>query len=310
MTLPELLIALVLFAVVAGAATRVLRTQQRFLYGTTELGELRSQLRQAVHVLPAELRQIAPAAGDMHEWSSTAVKFRSVTGSSVICRQVSGSVVILPGYASAVDDPRALTRWLVTPQPGDSLLVHDERDLGSADDIWRTYEIADVSAASDEEQCDGSDGLPLAVVEARAVRLRLANSVPLSGSIRPGAAVRFFRPVRYALYQSGDGKWYLGASDCNSTRVPPCSTIQPVSGPYRSGGNRAPGLSLVFEDQHGGNLSPGIDDPASVAVVRLIVRGQTSGSWWGRESRSALEDSLEFTVAMRTRPSDFWAGDR
>ena len=310
MTLPELLIALVLFAVVAGAATRVLRTQQRFLHGAAALGELRSQLRQAVHVLPAELRQIAPAAGDIHEWSSTAVRFRSVTGSSVICRQVSGSVVILPGYASAADDPRAFTTWLVTPQPGDSLLVHDEHDLGSADDTWHTYEIAEIGVAAEGEQCNGPNGLQLKGLENRAVRLRLAHGASLSGSIRPGAPVRFFRPVRYALYQGGDGKWYLGASDCNATRVPPCSTIQPVSGPYRSRDGSAPGLSLIFEDQHGGPLSPGIDDPAAVAVVRLMVRGQAAGNWWGRGSHSALQDSLEFTVAMRTRPSALGTGDR
>ena len=304
-TLPELMITLVLFAVIATAATRVLRTQHRFLRGAAELAELRSQLRQAVHVLPSELRSMAPAAGDVYEWSSSAVKLRSTLGVSVACRRLSDSVLVVPPRVNDLGDPRALTTWLVAPQPGDSILVHDEGDLGTFDDAWRAYEIAAVGPASADEDCDAASGLTSGVPASRPVRLRLASGSGLSRTIRSGAAIRVFRPVRYALYRSGDGRWYLGAADCNAARVPRCSSIQPISGPYGSGvsGAAPDGLTLTFEDGSGRRLTPGIDDVGEIALVRVVVRGATHGAWWGQGRGSRVLDSLALDVGVRGRLS-------
>lgn len=303
-TLPELVIALVLFAVVATAATRVMRTHQRFLRGAAELGEMRSQLRQAVHVLPSELRWIAPADGDVYEWSTSAVKFRASLGASVVCRKTSEFVIVVPPRVSDSGDLRGMTTWLVMPQPGDSILVHDEGDMGAFDDTWRAYEIAAVGPADDVEGCEPTSGFDTYVPGAsRPVRLGVPNESPLSPSIRTGTAVRIFHPVRYALYRSGDANWYLGAADCNATRVPPCSSIQPISGPYgsRGSGTGLDGLTLTFEDGSGRILTPGIDDSAEIAIVRVAVRAETKGSWWGARRGARILDSLTLHVAVRGR---------
>lgn len=303
-TLLELLIALTLFAMVAGAATRVLRTQQRFLRGAAELGEMRSQLRQAVHVLPSELRPLSPAGGDVYEWSASAVRLRSLTGASVICRRLSDSVVVLPPRTGDVVGERVLTTWLIAPQPGDSLLIHDEGDIGSADDVWRAYQIAAVGPVPSDE-CESTIGLDSAShPSGSAIRVRLSGGSRLTATVSSGAAIRVFHPVRYALYQSSDARWYLGASDCSAARTPPCSTIQPISGPYRArdATGTASGLSLTFEDRFGESLEPGIDDSRRIALIRMVVRGETVGRWWGAGSNRAVRDSLAFAVATRSQP--------
>ena len=303
-TLPELLIALTVFAVVAVAVTRVMRAQQRFLTGAAELGDMRSQLRQAIHLLPAELRPLAPNLGDVHEWSSTALKFRAITGASLLCR-TGAAELLLPPRLPAIDDDRALTTWLTTPRPGDSVLVHDAGEIGDSDDVWRAYEIASIGSASPDERCDRIGALQAADGSTgAAVRVRLAGSSALSSTIAPGAAIRFFHPVRYALYRSADGKWYLGASDCNAARVPACSVIQPVSGPYGAPeGTGDTGLMLAFEDRWGTALDPGTDDPRRIALIRMVVRAASQGRWWGQGGGRRLHDSLSYAVAMRGLPS-------
>lgn len=303
-TLPELLIALTMFAVIATAVTRVMRSQQRFLSGAAELSDMRSQLRQAIHVLPAELRPLMPAGGDVYEWSSSTVKFRSITGASVICRLATGEL-LLPPRVPANGDGRGLTTWLAAPQPGDSVLIHDPGELGDADDIWRAYEVAFIGAASAGNRCDPAGGLePLHGNSEPAVRLRLVESVALSPTISVGAPIRFFHPVRYALYRSADGKSYLGASDCSAARIPACSVIQPVSGPYGvPEAGMGSGLSLSYEDRSGRVLHPGSDDARDIALIRILVRSASSGRWWGSGRGRRLYDSLSFVVSMRGLPS-------
>lgn len=232
------------------------------------------------------------------------MKIRSSLGASVVCRKLSDSVIVVPPRVSNGGDPRVLTTWLVMPQPGDSILVHDEGDIGAFDDTWRAYEIATVGPAADIEGCEPTTGLDANVPGAgRPVRLRVPSESPLSPTIRSGMAIRLFHPVRYALYRSSDANWYLGAAECNATRRPPCGSIQPISGPYGSRGSdpALDGLTLTFEDGSGRILTPGIDDPAEIAMVRVAVRGETEGSWWGAQGRARILDSLTLHVAVRGR---------
>jgi hypothetical protein len=101
--------------------------------------------------------------------------------------------------------------------------------------------------------------------------------------------------VRYALYRSSDGLWYLGFSDCRPiVRSPPCTALQPVSGPYEpfapDGARRASGLTFTYRDR-GGSAT---DDPARVATIEISFRARANDA-----TRIESEVVERHTVALR-----------
>ncbi|HUF26702.1 MAG TPA: prepilin-type N-terminal cleavage/methylation domain-containing protein [Gemmatimonadaceae bacterium] len=296
-TLPELLVVLVLASVVAAVAAKVVRGQRRSLAAAVELVEMRSQLRQAIHLLATELRPLAPDAGDIHEWSATALRFRSFFGGSAACRLTSDSTLVVPSPSGS--EEIRLSSWLMQPQSGDSLLIYDPgRRFGAGDDRWRAFEISAVTPASAAEQCDPGVAALAGVNAGSALRIRVSIGAPLPRPDALGAPVRFFRPVRYALYRSSDRRWYLGASDCNSRRTPACTTIQPVSGPYGStGSGDGHGITMEYHDRQGRQLDPASDGASAIASIVLVVRGETPGIVGG--GARGVRDSLFLVVAPR-----------
>jgi hypothetical protein len=117
-----------------------------------------------------------------------------------------------------------------------------------------------------------------------------------------GAPVRFFRRVHYSLYQASDSRWYLGYYDCHVTNTPTCTTIQPVSGPYRAyNSNAASGLSGLgfhYYDVNG-NVTT---NRLLVARIELAVRSRTdvdvapAGS-----AMSRYTDTARVVIGIRNR---------
>ena len=301
-TLVELAVTLAIAGMVATIAIRTFRTQFHSIAGSVELAEMRGQLRQGIHLLATELRPIAPDEGDIHDWAASRVVFRSVTGSSVICGRTSDSTLVLPPVGA--EDANLLTTWLAAPQPGDTMLVLDDGlDLGSSDDRWRAFEITSVAKGGAPEECRLTmGGSQTADDDARHFRIALSGPSPLPRTVTVGAPVRIVQLVRYELYRSGEGAWYLGASECRARRTPPCSTIQPVSGPYRpatSDGNGS-GLELAYFDVRGTRLAPSVDDVRRLSRVDVVVRAETRGSSAAGRG-GAFVDSSRVSVAIRNR---------
>src|SRR5258708_4762081 len=84
-TLIELLISMVLMSVLAGAIVMLLLRQQRFYNSTSSLIQTRQQIRQAAAMLPSDLRGISSIGGDISVLTDSALEFRSVFGSSIVC---------------------------------------------------------------------------------------------------------------------------------------------------------------------------------------------------------------------------------
>src|SRR2546425_12423247 len=95
-TLIELLIAMGLMSLVGGAIVSLLLRQQRFYNSTTELIQTRQQIRQAAAMLPSDLRGISSAGGDISVMTDSALEFRSVFGSSVVCANIGGQTSTVP----------------------------------------------------------------------------------------------------------------------------------------------------------------------------------------------------------------------
>jgi prepilin-type N-terminal cleavage/methylation domain-containing protein len=295
-TLTELIIAMVLFAIVMGAATQAIVRQQRFYRGAGELIDMRTNLRQGVSLVAADLRTVYPADGDIYEWTRSKIGFRSITGSSLVCLKPTATTIVAPPLTLVQNN--TLTTWLTMPVVGDSVMIYDENtEIGNADDVWRRYQLTGVSTVNGANACLPVSGYT--VVADLKPSPRFTLSAPLSPTIVTGAPMRFYRRVDYGIYQAADSLWYLGASDCLPGRNPVCSSLQPMAGPYRPlAGATTSGLVLSYFDAAGVELDPAIAPVASVARIGMLVRGETLAPYG---SANYQQDSVAFTVGLRNR---------
>jgi prepilin-type N-terminal cleavage/methylation domain-containing protein len=295
-TLTELIVAMVLFAIVMGAATQVIVRQQRFYRGAGELLDMRSHLRQGVSIVAADLRTVYPADGDVYEWTRSKIGLRSITGSSLICLRPTTTTVVLPP-ATLVQN-NTLTTWMTMPVVGDSVMIYDEGiEVGNDDDLWRRYQITAVATVNGANACLPATGYTVAADLKPSIRLTLSAALP--ATVIPGAPIRVFRRVDYAIYQASDTFWYLGASDCLSGRTPVCSALQPVAGPYRPlSASTSSGLVFTYFNATGVQLDPLTASVATIARIDMIVRGETTAP----SSGTGLQrDSVSFSVGLRNR---------
>ena len=231
-------------------------------------------------LLSTELRDIAPAAGDLYpgELRDASIAFRAGLGSFVLCAPAVGGTHVLDVMDSMMEsDPSAATD---PPSVGDSLWIYDAGPTSAgADDRWIA---ALIDAVSHVTRSCASD-LPTTT---RGVA-RLSLTAPVPPITESHAPVRIFRRVRYALYASSDGSWYLGFSDCRPiARTPACSTLQPISGPYEAHRPADPGRSglvLTYRDRVGAPTS----DPLAVARIDIVLRAQPEAT--GRAPWDAVE---------------------
>src|SRR6185436_7272385 len=89
-TLPELLLVVVLLLVVLGTVAAVVQRQQRFYSAVTRIIDQRSQLRDALDLLPGDLRGASSAGGDFLVLSDSAVELRAPIGTGIVCDTAAG----------------------------------------------------------------------------------------------------------------------------------------------------------------------------------------------------------------------------
>lgn len=285
-TLVELLAVLVLLALVGAAVMRIAVGQQRFLSAVDAVIDARRAARDGVDIPRQDLRAVAAASGGIYAMVADMIEFRSLIGVSVACRVDSSRIrVSIP----ARDAWSRLTSWVASPRAGDTVLVFDAAS-DSAHPVWHAHALTTDPVPGGV--CPVGSGFARnSIEEAAALELQLIPQ--LEPTIHAGAALRFVRRARYQLYRAGDGRWYLGYLDCLSSRATPCSTIQPVSGPFASGGVR-----FAFSDSSG--VPTG--NPSSVARVDVVSHTGTHaplramGFVWGSYS-----DSVVASVALRNR---------
>jgi hypothetical protein len=224
------------------------------------------------------------------------VDFRAPTGASVICTISPGRNTITIPPAALTSDA-GLTSWATPPVMSDSLFIFDSRDTLTDTMIARRVTVAPVLGA-----CPTSTGFTSTVTEA-ASALTLVLDDTLSTSVPVGAPIRFYRRVRYSLYEAPDRKWYMGYRDFVPTRSPQWSAVQPVAGPlmpYSSTG--ATGLRFTYRDSTGTALTSALDAPR-VRRIEIVARAQsatvvrTAGT--KRSANGHYVDSLRTVVALR-----------
>src|SRR3989454_3832092 len=299
-TLIELVIAMVLMSLVGGAIVKLLLRQQRFYNSTTDLIQTRQQLRQAAAMLPSDLRGISSAGGDISVMTDSALEFRSVFGSSVVCANIGGQLSTVPRVLAT---GATMTNWATIPVVGDSLAVYNNGPtLAVADDGWSLYPITAMATVTTNvaHRCPTAPRLTRAGdISAANPSYRLTLSIAAANTIAVGAAIRFFRRVRYRIYRDTDNQWYLGFFNCLFGRVPACNTTQAIAGPFQPYANDATsGVQFAY---YGVN-SAVTADPLQVARIILVVRGQST--WVVNLSRTGgtrYHVPLRLEVGLRNR---------
>jgi type II secretory pathway pseudopilin PulG len=293
-TLLELLVMMVMFSVVMGGVMTMLTRQQRFYGGIGDVIQTRAQVRQALGLLPGELRALSPSQNDIYAMTDSSIEFRAITGSSILCYKSSSTEYILPPLSLARGN--TLTTWVVKPVVGDSVLVFDDSlSTSLSDDAWRPRRITAMSEPTGSSGCAYWTRYTVSADGTKpSYKIKLSSEVK---NVKTGAPIRFFRKVHYSFYKTPSGKWFLGYYDCVPTAVPNCGTIQPVSGPYRPYAPAAAGtsgLTFAYYDSTGAPTTV----KTNVARIDIVVRGESTRPIWG----SALfSDSIAMSIGVRNR---------
>jgi type II secretory pathway pseudopilin PulG len=297
LTLPELLVAFILLAIVGGGLTRVMIKQQQFYKDARATARSKRELRLGATVLPSELRSISSSGGDIIEMNEGEVTMRAYTGTSVICAISGGRDDIwIPPTNLAKHTLTTYISSTARPTDGDTIFIFDEGPgIGSQDDSWlqRTITGADY-AASD---CTGAPFTD-PVLDATKKRIRYHLDVALPATVTAGAVVRFTRPVTYSIYQETSGAWYLGITEyLNGSWGNPA----PLAGPYRafaSGDGSQSGLQFRFYDSLGVRIT-NMANRTQVARMDVFLRTNVGKSAITERKGADLQDSVLMRVALR-----------
>jgi prepilin-type N-terminal cleavage/methylation domain-containing protein len=281
-TLVELLVTLGLMGIVSTAIYRVLVNSQRAYQVETQRIDMQQNLRAAATILPAELRELDAADGDLIALSSTSLTIRATRQLAFICALPAIGVPV----AGTVDatltirqDPFYGMRDLSSTT--DSIFVFYEGDPGTPrDDGWVRGRLS-----ADPAPLSCADGSP-----GRLLRTRLVfqtNQVARTGSISSGSPVRGFETMSYALYLATDNRWYLGAQSGSSGGM-----RQPVVGPLSG----ATGVTFEYFDADGATTAVA----TQVALIRITVRARTAVPVRKGDGPPAyVTDSITTTVSLR-----------
>lgn len=210
-TLAEMVVTLALAGVVAGAAGHGLAQLLRDHTARSAATAATDAVQLARDVLRAELSH---ANANVLLLGDTAVQVASLRLVSTACDAAADRVVL----------PAAVPAWSA-PRAGDSLAVADTTLTE-----WKTTVVL-VRAERPSVACPSGG-----------IRLVLASTPPASVLPRLLPA-RVWRVVRYVLYRSGDGTWWMGERSC----TPGCSSAQPIAGPLQSPSQGGLRLALVLD---------------------------------------------------------------
>ncbi len=263
-TVAELLVALVLFGALSLAAVAVMRRTLVWYRTSVQAMDRRQNLRVAAAFLPAELRELDAADGDLVSMLPTSITIRATRQFAVLCSDLPAGTGGSAGSWSLVLSG-ALRYGLRNFDPGDSIWI-----LASGDgDRWVGGGVAAVAAAP----C--ADGRP---------GLRLGVTLPVTEGFPVGTPVLGFETVTYRLYRSSeDARWYIGQQTGAS--------LQPLLGPVTPDG-----LALAYLDSTGTATT----DPRRVRLIDVRVRAPTAEPVRDANGRLGRPvDSLVALVALR-----------
>jgi prepilin-type N-terminal cleavage/methylation domain-containing protein len=249
-TLAEVLIALALTLVVAGALWGLLFDTQRVARDQAQRVNLQSNLRTGSLVILSELRELSAVAGgtgvqnDVLAAGTSAMTYRAMRGIGFTCAGPTAGVIRLG---------RSTFTGHRDPQAGrdEALILLPDTGGSGAADSWLS---APISAVATSSACPGSLG--------PGISLTLPAGTAVAG-LEVGTPVRIAEVMELRLYVS-EGRSWLGARSVSTGEA-----VQPLLGPLTSGS----GFRLEYLDAGGAPTA----DRTRISAIRVALRGSTDG---------------------------------
>ena len=279
-TLVELLVALALFGVVSTAIHQLLVKTLRLYRQQVQRIELHDNVRAAVAILPAELRELDardPLGSDIVEMSDSSLAYKAMRALRWVCVDLqTGSPLIMD---------TTLIGLRAFDAAYDSVLIFaDSQTALTSDDRW--YHADVTSAAVPVADCDGAPGVRLSYTLSPVYG---RSSLVTGDSVLQGSPVRAFEVVRITRYRDAAGVAWMGMQRRNKHSG--WTIVQPVVGPLEPDG-----LAFAYYAADGAVTA----DPAQVASIGITVVGRTSQVVRLSAGRMGyLVDTLVTRVALR-----------
>jgi prepilin-type N-terminal cleavage/methylation domain-containing protein len=265
-TLAELLVALLLFGIVAAALTRLLIGGMRVTEAQGEWLRMDADLRSGAGLLAGELQQLGrdSSSADLLAIAPDSLRYRALRNLAVACAVDAHAVTLRMPSVSGV----------IGVGSYDSLLLFQDGDpANSTDDKWAAYGIDAVAGGA----CpDGAAGVSVALSA-------MGPAVPLDSVIAP-APVRAFEAMTLKVYTSDGRRWFGAASGTDG--------VQPVLGPLAWAGG-----TFSFRDSAGHAAAT----PGAVRSIEADLRAESSSpvAFTGQGARRLLRDSIHLQFGLR-----------
>ncbi|MBY0488450.1 MAG: prepilin-type N-terminal cleavage/methylation domain-containing protein [Gemmatimonadaceae bacterium] len=291
-TLPELMVTIVILGLLGTAVADMMLKQQRFYQRTNEEMLVRRNLRKALAMLPTELQGVSTPGGDISAFSTSAITFHSILGSSLVCAKGSSTQIDVP----PVNTARTTTSsWYTLPAVGDTLYALRNDSSGVDGDYWSAHRITAVASSSAYRPTATYTD---ATLDAGKLRYRFTVTPALPDSVVPGSALRFVRSARYSLTQATSGNWYINRTEQVGGAW---QASVPVAGPFVAPGlNGSGGMVFAYYDSTGAVTATA----ARIARVDVVLRalgGSSSGTSGLGVSSAGVRDSMSIGIAIRNR---------
>jgi len=264
-TLSELLVTIVIGAFVLASVYKTLITQERSIRQSYAVIGTQENVRTAVQIMGADLREVSATDGDIVAADSTSITINALRKAGLICNVSGGQLDV-----AEVGDPFV---------SGDSILVFSDgpSPVSGFDDVWLRRNVS--SANPPAGACVGNP------VSANIRHLILGTGFT---DVYAGAPVRSFVRITYSLVDSA-GKGMLRRT-MNGTAA---NIIEDLS----TTANR--GLRLAYWDSTGAAMSYATLNAnlTKIGRIQLRVRGTQPGGQTGNNRN--FVDSLFTTTQMR-----------
>jgi prepilin-type N-terminal cleavage/methylation domain-containing protein len=270
-TLIEIIVALTLALIVAGAIHRLLVSTYRLSRTHAAQIDLQANVRTSAIVIANELRELnavetgSADQNDILTVAATGLTYRAMRGIGFLCE---------PSTVSQIRLARTGFTGFRDPQPlrdGAYLFVAGTPG-GVVEDAWVPLTVAGVATTV---SCPGLGG--------PAITITTTPVAALAGA-PVGTPVRLYETMELKLYRS-DADWWLGARS-----VATGEAIQPLAGPLAGGD----GLLLEYLDQAGASTTTPSAVKSVVVSVRVITEHVVS-----RADGQPLEEQLTSQVTLR-----------
>jgi prepilin-type N-terminal cleavage/methylation domain-containing protein len=275
-TLIELLVAMVIFGLVAGGVMQVIIASQRSSVDQAQRIDMQQNIRAANAILPAEIRALDAADGDIKAMSATSLTIRAMRQLAIVCTlPVTGGA--LAGLSIVVRSPLYSSQRAF--QALDSVWVWYEGSVASRnDDGWIPGKVTAVAPLN---CADGTAGVNLVTnLGLAAPMLNQANVIPV------GSPVWGFESVTYGTGVGSDGRYYLNLTNSSGTAA--------VLGPLPD----AAGVTFTYYDANGAVTAT----PSLVRQIGLFIREQSVNRIHKGSTTAYAVDSLSTRITLRNNP--------